>query len=144
MMQATNQNQLLRTLGVSPRRWSLGPAVIAAMIAAPLLTAIGVGTSLAMARIVALNDAYRLFDDGAQYWQALAARALDYHSLWTFPPFVSFYHSLVFMFLILLVAEFAGRRRPDIQPRGVPRAITWAVVGASLAIIIADIEIQVY
>jgi len=138
MMQATNQNQLLRTLGVSPRRWTLGPAAIAAMIAAPLLTALGVGTSLVMARLVALSDNYRLFDSSTQYWQTLAVNALDYQMLWTFPPFVCIYHSLVFMFLILLVAEISARMRPDIQPRDVPRAITWAVVGASLAIIIAD------
>lgn len=138
MMQATNQNQLLRTLGVSPRRWTLGPSAIAAMLAAPLLTALGVWTSLVMARIVALSDTFRLFDSSEQYWQSLSTKALDYYSLWTFPPFVSFYHSVVFMFLILLVAEISGRMRPNIQPRDVPRAITWAVVGASLAIIIAD------
>ena len=138
MMQATNQNQLLRTLGVSPRCWTLGPSAIAAMLAAPLLTALGVWTSLVMARIVALSDTFRLFDSSEQYWQSLSTKALDYYSLWTFPPFVSFYHSVVFMFLILLVAEISGRMRPNIQPRDVPRAITWAVVGASLAIIIAD------
>ncbi|MDP7570553.1 MAG: ABC transporter permease, partial [Myxococcota bacterium] len=138
MMQATNQNQLLRTLGISPRRWSLGPAAIAAMLAAPLLTAIGVGTSLLMAELVALNDANQLFESSSQYWQTLAVKTLDYQSLGTFPPFVCFYHSLVFMFLILVVAEIAGRMRPNIQPRDVPKAITWAVVGASLAIIAAD------
>ncbi len=138
MMQATNQNQLLQTLGVSPRRWTLGPAAIAALVAAPLLTALGVGTSLMMARMVALSGDSPLFANSAQYWQALATRALDYEMLWTFPPFVCVYHSLVFMFLILLVAEVSARLRPNIQPRGVPKAITWAVVGASLAIIIAD------
>lgn len=138
MMQATNQNQLLQTLGVSPRRWTLGPAAIAAMVAAPLLTALGVGTSLMMARIVALSGDSPLFANSTQYWQALATQALDYEMLWTFPPFVCAYHSLVFMFLILFVAEISARLRPNIQPRGVPKAITWAVVGASLLIIIAD------
>ena len=138
MMQATNQNQLLRTLGVSPRLWTLAPAAIAALLAAPVLTAIGVGTSLMMAREVALSDSYGLFENSQQYWGALGEKALAYQSIWTFPPFVCFYHSLIFMVLILCIAEIAGRLKPDIQPRGVPRAITWAVVGASLAIIIAD------
>ncbi|MCH2171940.1 ABC transporter permease [Myxococcota bacterium] len=138
MMQATHQNQLLRTLGVSPRKWTLGPAAIAALIAAPVLTAIGVGTSLLMARVVALSSGYELFANGEQYWQAISEKALVYQSLWTYPPFVCFYHSMIFMILILGVSEAFGRLRPDIQPRDVPRAITWAVVGASLAIIVAD------
>lgn len=138
MMQATNQNQLLQTLGVSPRGFSLWPAAIAALIAAPILTGIGVGTSLLMAEWVALSDTYGLFTSADEYWSVLGAKALAYHSLWTFQPFVCFYHSIVFMVLILAIAEISGRLRPDIQPRGVPRAITWAVVGASLAIIVAD------
>ena len=138
MMQATNQNQLLKTLGASPRRWTLGPAAIAAFVAAPILTAIGVGTALMMAEMVALADTYHLFESSEQFWRALAARTLVFESLWTFPPFVAFYHSIVFMAIILAVAEFTGRFRPQIQPRGVPQAITWAVVAASLFIIIAD------
>lgn len=138
MMQATNQNQLLSTLGVSPRRWTLGPAAIAALIAAPILTALGVGTSLMMAEIVGMSDTYGLFATTEEFWQAIGEKALTYPSLWAFPPFVCFYHSLIFMVLILAFAELTGRLRPDIQPRDVPRAITWAVVGASLAIIVAD------
>ena len=91
-----------------------------------------------MAEMVALSDSYGLYENSEQFWHALAARTLVYESLWTFPPFVSFYHSIVFMGVILGVAEFSGRLRPQIQPRGVPQAITWAVVGASLLIIIAD------
>ena len=138
MMQATNQNQLLKTLGASPRTWTLLPAMIAALISAPILTAIGVGTALFMAEWVALGGTYPLFESGEEFWRALAARTLHYESLWAFPPFVSFYHSIVFMGIILGVAEFIGRLRPQIQPRGVPQSITWAVVGASLLVIIAD------
>ena len=138
MMQATNQNQLLQTLGVSPRKWTLGPAAIAALIAAPLLTAFGIGTALLMAEMVGLSDSYGLFTSDQQFWAILSTKVLDYSSLWTFPPFVAFYHSLVFMALILIVVEVAGRIRPMIQPRGVPQAITWAVVIASLLIIVAD------
>jgi ABC-type transporter Mla maintaining outer membrane lipid asymmetry permease subunit MlaE len=45
-MQATNQNRLLKTLGVSPLRWSLVPSAVAAFIAAPLLTLAGVLVAL--------------------------------------------------------------------------------------------------
>ena len=138
MMQATHQNQLLHTLGISPRRWTLGPSAIAALIAAPLLTAIGVGTSLWMAYTVGVSETYSLFQNSEQYWLILSEKALVYPSLWAFPPFVCFYHSIVFMVVILVVAEIAGRLRSDIQPRGVPKAITWSVVGASLVIIVAD------
>ena len=138
MMQATNQNQLLKTLGVSPRRWTLAPAAIAALIAAPILTAMGIITAIFMAEMVGISDSYGLFDNNQQFWEALNAKVLAYPSLWAFPPFVAFYHSLVFMFLILAVAEIVGRMRPTIQPRGVPQSITWAVVIASLLIIVAD------
>lgn len=85
-----------------------------------------------------VSETYFLFQNSEQYWQILSEKALVYPSLWAFPPFVCFYHSIVFMVVILVVAEIAGRLRPDIQPRGVPKAITWAVVGASLVIIVAD------
>jgi ABC-type transporter Mla maintaining outer membrane lipid asymmetry permease subunit MlaE len=37
-MQTTVQNTLLRTLGISPRIWTLVPALLASLIASPLLT----------------------------------------------------------------------------------------------------------
>lgn len=40
-MQATNQNKLLKVLGVDPRWWTLGPAVLAASLASPILTVVG-------------------------------------------------------------------------------------------------------
>ena len=36
-MEATNQNRLLKNLGISTRLWSLAPTVIAALIAAPVV-----------------------------------------------------------------------------------------------------------
>ena len=138
MMQATNQNQLLKTLGVSPRRWTLAPSAIAALVSAPLLTGFGIVTAIFMAQMVGLSDSYGLFDTDQQFWNVLREKVFAYPSLWAFPPFVAFYHSIVFMTLIIIVAEVAGRLRPTIQPRGVPQSITWAVVIASLLIIIAD------
>jgi ABC-type transporter Mla maintaining outer membrane lipid asymmetry permease subunit MlaE/ABC-type uncharacterized transport system YnjBCD ATPase subunit len=45
-MQATSQNKLLLTLGISPRIWTLVPAMLASLVASPLLT--GIGTTLAI------------------------------------------------------------------------------------------------
>ena len=51
-MQATHQNRLLRTIGISPTRWSLLPAAAAALVAAPLLTALGAAVALGVAALV--------------------------------------------------------------------------------------------
>jgi ABC-type transporter Mla maintaining outer membrane lipid asymmetry ATPase subunit MlaF/ABC-type transporter Mla maintaining outer membrane lipid asymmetry permease subunit MlaE len=40
-MQATNQNKLLRTLGIHPQWWTLWPSLLAALVASPLLTMLG-------------------------------------------------------------------------------------------------------
>ena len=51
-MTATNQNRLLTTLGVSPFRWSIVPALTAALLAAPALTVIGTSLALEIGGIV--------------------------------------------------------------------------------------------
>lgn len=40
-MQATSQNKLLRTLGISPMKWTFQPSLLASWIASPLLTMSG-------------------------------------------------------------------------------------------------------
>jgi len=51
-MQATSQNKLLQTLGISPRLWALGPALVAALIASPLLTTIGTSIAIYLGALV--------------------------------------------------------------------------------------------
>ena len=51
-MQATSQNKLLRTLGVNPQWWTLWPSLLAAIIAAPLLTTLGTALALYLGGIV--------------------------------------------------------------------------------------------
>lgn len=138
MMQATNQNSLLKTLGLNPRRWTLTPSVIAAFIAAPILTAIGTVLGLIAGGLVAMRDYYHLFKDTKDYWVMIKNTVFDYSGLWSYPPFVNVYRSLVFMFVILFVAEVCSRYNKSLQPRDVPKVITWAVVLAGLFIIIAD------
>lgn len=47
-MQATSQNKLLWTLGINPQWWTLWPSLLAASIAAPLLTVVGTAIALGL------------------------------------------------------------------------------------------------
>lgn len=51
-MQATAQNKLLRTLGIAPQWWTLGPSLVAAIVAAPLLTVIGTSLAVGLGGII--------------------------------------------------------------------------------------------
>ncbi|KAL7535964.1 hypothetical protein ACHAWF_005324 [Thalassiosira exigua] len=46
--------------------------------------------------------------------------------------------SIVYISIIMGVAEIAARRKADLTPRGVPKVITTSVVGGSLLVIFAD------
>ena len=51
-LRSTSQDDLLRTLGINPRRWTLLPACFAAAIASPLLTLIGTVVAVGCGSIV--------------------------------------------------------------------------------------------
>mmetsp|Transcript_7945 Transcript_7945/g.15680 ORF Transcript_7945/g.15680 Transcript_7945/m.15680 type:complete len:320 (+) Transcript_7945:1001-1960(+) len=51
-MQATNQNKLLKVLGVDPRWWTLAPSVLAASVASPILTIVGTAMALGLGGMV--------------------------------------------------------------------------------------------
>lgn len=138
MMQATNQNKLLETLGQSPRRWTLVPSGVAAFIAAPVLTIIGTYIALIAGGIVSVWNKYAIFPSMHEYWKAVNSDTYTFSSFWNYAPVVNVYRSIGFMFVIMLIAETAGRYRRDLQPRDVPKSITWAVVYASLCIILVD------
>ena len=65
-MQATAQNSLLKTLGISPRLWTLGPALLAALIASPLLTTIGTAIAIYLGGLVGPSYGIGTFD---QYFE---------------------------------------------------------------------------
>jgi ABC-type transporter Mla maintaining outer membrane lipid asymmetry permease subunit MlaE len=65
-MQATAQNNLLKTLGISPRLWTLGPALLAALIASPLLTTIGTAIAIYLGGLVGPSYGIGTFD---QYFE---------------------------------------------------------------------------
>lgn len=138
MMQATNQNALLKTLSISPRRWSLLPATIAALIAAPLLTLIGSFTALLVADLVAVYSDFSLYKHVGQFMHAVAGDIFTLKHIWRHPFVVIAYRSIGFMAITLVVAEVAANIHKRLQPRHVPKTITWSVVIASLIILIAD------
>lgn len=138
MMQATDQNNLLETLGKSPRSWTLLPSAIAGFIAAPILTVLGTYTGLLAGGWVSIMPKYGFFPSMQPYWSGIDSNVFVEASLFNYPPFVNIYRSFGFMFIILVVAELAGRIRRNLQPRDVPKSITWAVVLSSLLIILCD------
>ena len=150
MMQATNQNRLLQTLSISPRLWSLSSTCVAALIAAPILAAVGTLIGLWMAAIVGTYGAYHIYYTTDQFWTEVLPKIFTYNyskEFWHYPPIINAYRSLGFMIITLITAEYFGRRNKNLQPRHVPRIITWSVVVASLLILIADwgfTEILVY
>lgn len=138
MMQATEQNKLLTTLGTSPRRWTLLPSAIAAFIAAPILTVIGTYVGLFAGGLVGVWQKYGFFTSIKPYWEGIHDNVFFNSPFLSYPPAANIYRSIGFMAIILIVAEVAGRIKNNLQPRDVPRCITWAVVFASLSIILAD------
>ena len=137
-MQATNQNRLLRTLGVSPVRWSLLPTVLAALLTAPLLTALGALVALAVGGVVFAH--YEL-GSAEFFWRRVRAVvfAASESGEWAnYAPFVLLYRSVTFMLIIVAVAELCARHNERLQPRSVPFVITSAVVLSGLLIIFAD------
>lgn len=135
-MQAGNQNRLLKTLGVSPLMWSLVPTVVAALIAAPLLTVVGSFTAIFTAGFV-----FEMYELGTQeyYWRRIYDVVFHATEHWqNYPPYVIMYRSVTFIVLIIVIAELCARTYPWLQPRHVPFVITSAVVLAGLAILFAD------
>ena len=148
-MQATRQNDLLNTLGVSSRRWSLLPALCAAILAAPLLTAAGTAEAIVIAHAIGQRRLEVPLDNDDWFWPRVRETILPPldlgGSVWTtsilrlstWPPCFHLLKSLTYILIVIAAAELAARA-PRLAPRDVPRAVTLAVVSASLVIILAD------
>lgn len=138
MMQATDQNKLLVTLGLNPRSWSLLPSAIAAFIAAPILTVIGTYVGLLAGGWVGVWKKFSFFESIKPYWEGIRENVFVNANVISYPPFTNIYRSIGYMAIILIIAEVAGRIKNNLRPRDVPRCITWSVVFSSLCIILAD------
>lgn len=167
-MQSTCQNKLLVTLGINPMAWTFWPSILASWIAAPLLTLAGTVLALEIGAHVGpwygIGDpeSYRAevrnsvsvplrlrgaaaVAEGAAVHSYLDLRATFSDTYWaafieivTHPVCFHLIKAVVFMSIIMGVAEVAARRKADLTPRGVPKVITTSVVGGSLLVIFAD------
>lgn len=178
-MQATAQNKLLLTLGISPVVWTFGPSLLASLLASPLLTI--AGTALALEIGAHVGPTYGIGDVSSyrrEVWDSvflpLRLRGINSWSenggwehrgktlveavysyldirctfsmdfvdalieITTHPVCFLVIKSVVFMTIIMCVAEVASRRKADLTPRDVPKVITTSVVGGSLLVIFAD------
>ncbi|KAL7470090.1 hypothetical protein ACHAXS_010333 [Conticribra weissflogii] len=174
-MQATAQNKLLTTLGISPVKWTFLPSLMASWLASPLLTLCGtlialeigahvgpqygIGNSVGYRREVwdAIFVPLRLRgivswsnNEGWEHGGRALSEYMDLRCTFsdsvvdaaievaTHPVFFHLIKSVVFITIIMGVAEAAARRKQDLTPREVPRVITTSVVGGSLMVIFAD------
>lgn len=140
MMAATHQLELLSVLGVPRLGWTFVPAMAAALLAAPLLTAIGTAVALWVGGVVA-GPVYG-FDlmESDEYWREVNAVVVergDTHLL-KYPPLVNFYRSLGFMASTMVIAQLCAGLKRRLQPRNVPLVITTAVVTSCLLVIFID------
>ncbi len=150
-MEATSQNKLLKTLGISPLVWSFYPAVCAAAISGPFLTSIG--TFLALYAGGKVGPFYGIGSE-AKYWEevlsaifpTLRLRLLENHDgigsapgmllttfsdsyldsvieIATYPIVYHVVKSFTFLAIIMGVAEGCARARSNLTPRGVPRLV---------------------
>ena len=140
MMAATNQLELLRVLGVPAGRWTFAPAIIAALIAAPLLTAVGTWVALVIGAFVGGPSGFDLITSD-DYWAEVRTAILEHrpgsHPL-KWAPLVNAYRSVGFMASTILIAQICARWRRRAQPRHVPIIITTAVVVSCLCVLLLD------
>ena len=139
MMAATNQLDLLRILGVHASRWTFAPALLAALIAAPLLTAIGTAVALWVGALVG-DAGFGLISTG-EYWKEVRSTVLDRREgahLLKWALLVNIYRSIGFMASTLMIAQLCARWRKRAQPRHVPIIITTAVVLSCLVVLLLD------
>jgi ABC-type transporter Mla maintaining outer membrane lipid asymmetry ATPase subunit MlaF/ABC-type transporter Mla maintaining outer membrane lipid asymmetry permease subunit MlaE len=86
-MQATNQNKLLRTLGIHPQWWTLWPSLLAASLASPLLTMMGTFLALFLGGLV--GPMYGI-GDKTKFWLELQDAVFPALRLQSFEPFWNF------------------------------------------------------
>jgi len=109
------------------------------VIAAPILTIVGTFIALLMSGLVATIFAHEpVFTSLWVYFKEVWKSFIEYKGFFSYPPFVIFYRSWGFMALIILTSEICAHYNKHLQPRHVPKVITWSVVIGSLLILIAD------
>jgi hypothetical protein len=127
-------------LGVPRLGWTFVPAVLAALVAAPLLTAIGTSVALYVGALVAGPRGFDLLSTD-EYWadvhEVVVAPGPQLHWL-KYPPAVNAYRAFGFMVSTMVIAQLCAGVRRRLQPRHVPLVITTAVVTSCLVVICMD------
>lgn len=140
MMAATNQLDLLRILGVPASSWTFFPALLAALLAAPILTAIGTWVALVVGAFVGGPSGFDLIETD-EYWREVWSNVLERREgshLLKHAPLVNAYRAIGFMASTILISQLCARWRRRAQPRHVPFIITSAVVLSCLAVLLLD------
>ena len=83
-MQATNQNKLLGVLGISPYQWTYYPAIVAATIAAPILTIMGTSIAIYVGGYIATQ--YNITHPDTNYWTDVTKSIVPPLRLHSFEP----------------------------------------------------------
>ena len=148
-MKATSQTHLLKTLGISAAGWTLYPTIFAAIIASPLLTAIGTLLSLYAAGKISI--VYGVIDRPETFWSQVESvvfpgfRLKESKTLIekiievvTCPPIYHTIKAVSYILCILAVAEISVRSRSIVTPRRIPSIITQSVVTSGLLVILMD------
>lgn len=159
---ASKQSALLETMGVNPVRWTLLPALVAGIVAAPVLTVMGTAVALWIGYVV--GPTYydigsqadfrgklvetilpKLRLDGLQTTFPTKYPLYDFAiEILTYPPFYHLFKSMLYVLLILGISQVCAmstvgsRTTTGLTPRDVPTGITLAVVSSGLIIILVD------
>ena len=127
-MQATEQIDAMHTLSTDPVRYLTAPRLLAAIIAAPLLTLVADSLGIAGGWLVGVQA---LHLDGVSYLRNTAA----FLSIWDVGS--GLIKAVVFGAIVALMGCYHGDRARG-GARGVGRATTHAVVSAAVLIFASD------
>jgi len=130
-MNVTEEIDALRTMALNPIRYIVVPKVWGILLTVPLLAIIASVIGVFGGFLIAVST----MDLAPQAFLNQAAKALAFKDMLS-----GFVKSLVFAFLIVILAAFFGLRVKG-GPEGVGRATTAAVVAAIFAVIVADAAI---
>lgn len=141
MMAATNQLDLLAVLNVKANTWTFYPSLLAALLAAPALTAVGTWVALQVGALLGSQPGVGIMEVD-EYWEEIREWCFirqpgGGQHLLKWAPLVNVYRSVGFMTFTMCIAQGCSHWRRA-QPRHVPLTITSAVVTACLAVLTLD------
>jgi hypothetical protein len=125
---------------VPSARLTFFPSLLAALIAAPVLTAGGTYVALHVGALVGGPAFFDLMPT-EDYWNEVQSSVFERREaahILKWAPLVNAYRSVGFMLSTMLISQACARWRRRAQPRHVPLIITTAVVLSCLAVLLLD------